>query len=65
MMASHHRARQSDAPPVDGMSIEVWAWLRESLPVRPVAVAIARARLDAGARPSSVELADALLWAAV
>ena len=63
MMANHHRARQSDAPPVDGMSVEVWTWLRESNPVRPVAVAIARARLDAGARPSAVELADALLHA--
>ena len=43
------------------MPVEVWSWLHESLSVRPEAVAEARARLDAGLRPTSTQLADALL----
>ena len=67
MTPHRHRVRSDTAdaapvpPPVAGMPAEVWSWLRESLAVRPTAVAEARARLDAGLRPSSVELADALL----
>ena len=65
MTARHHRERHCDAPPVPGMSIEVWTWLREPASVRPDAVADARARLDAGDQPTATELAEALLEAAV
>ena len=64
MMARHHPVR-SDGPPVAGMSAEVWTWLRESDLVRPAAVAQARARLDAGVGPTSFQLAEAMLRAAV
>ena len=63
MMASHHRGRQTDAPPVAGMSTEVWAWLRALPVVRPDAVAEAKARIAEGRHPSATELADALLHA--
>jgi hypothetical protein len=61
MIARHHRARPCDVPPVAGMPIEVWTWLRESVSVRPAVVAVARARLEAGKRPTATELAEALL----
>jgi hypothetical protein len=51
----------SDAPPVAGMPIEVWTWLRESLAVRPSVVARVRARLDAGDRPTADDVAAAIL----
>jgi hypothetical protein len=65
MIARHHRERHVDGPPVSGMSVEVWTWLREPAPVRPDAVAEARARLDAGDHPTPTQLAEALLEAAV
>ena len=63
MNASHHRERRLEAPPVPGMTIEVWTWLREPASVRPDAVAEARARLDAGDHPTATQLAEALLGA--
>ena len=65
MIARNHRARPCDAPPVAGMSAEVWTWLREPVLVRPAAVAGARARLEAGKQPTARELAEALLRSAV
>ena len=48
-------------PPIAGMPIEVWTWLRESRSVRPHVVARVRAALAAGLDVTSYEVAAAIL----
>ena len=49
-------------PPVPGMPLELWRWLREARPVRPEVVARAKAALAAGdRRVSADEIALAML----
>ena len=48
-------------PPVHGMPIEVWTWLRESMAVRPHVVARVRASLEAGERATPDDIATAML----
>lgn len=51
----------NDRPPVAGMPVEVWTWLRESMAVRPQVVARVRASLDAGHQASADDVALAIL----
>ena len=51
----------SPLPPIAGMPLELWTWLRESTLVRPHVVARARASLAAGERTSAHDVADAIL----
>lgn len=48
-------------PPVPGMPLEMWLWLREARPVRPHVVARARAALAAGKQATADEVALAML----
>ena len=48
-------------PPVTGMSLEVWTWLRESRSVRPHVVARVRAALASGERVTSDAVALAMI----
>lgn len=48
-------------PPVDGMPLEVWTWLRESMAVRPQVVARVRASLESGERATADQIARAML----
>ena len=48
-------------PPVPGMPLEMWTWLRESRSVRPHVVARVRAALAEGKQVSSDDLARAIL----
>ena len=48
-------------PPVAGMPIEIWTWLRESRSVRPHVVARVRAALAAGERVSADAVATAMM----
>lgn len=50
-----------DRPPVAGMPAEVWAWLRESMAVRPQVVARVRASLEAGHQTSADDVARAIM----
>ncbi|HEX4906307.1 MAG TPA: hypothetical protein VFU93_12705 [Acidimicrobiales bacterium] len=52
----------TSSPPVPGMPLEMWRWLREARPVRPDVVARAKAALAAGDRPVTAdEIALAML----
>ena len=55
------RVPTSQQPPVAGMPIEVWTWLRESRSVRPHVVARVRAALEAGERVTSDAVALAMI----
>lgn len=73
MATSPHRPRTTDetgdapgtpgddTPPVAGMPVEVWSWLRESMAVRPHVVARVRAALDAGVQATPDQVALAML----
>jgi hypothetical protein len=55
------RRLAADHPPVAGMSVEVWSWLRETMEVRPHVVARIRAALDAGHQATPDQVAAAML----
>lgn len=59
----HHSPRSTETgiPPVAGMSIELWAWLRESVLVRPEVVADVREAYANGDTPTADDVAMAIL----
>jgi hypothetical protein len=63
MTTTQHRPRAAtlERPPVDGMPLEVWSWLRESMAVRPQVVARARAALARGEQATADDVALAIL----
>jgi len=60
-MAARPPLKPADRPPVPGMSLEVWSWLREAMVVRPHVVAKVRAALARGQHASADEVARAIL----
>ena len=65
MPGTHQRSGAAPAaspqPAVAGIPPEVWAYLRETMTVRPHVVARVRASLQAGVQPTSDEVALAML----
>ena len=49
-------------PPIAGMPVETWSWLRDSLAVRPHVVAQVRELLSAGHRPTPDQVANAMIF---
>jgi hypothetical protein len=64
MTTTPHRPRAAapaSQPPVSGMPLEVWSWLRESMAVRPLVVERVRRALAKGERASADDVALAIL----